>query len=48
MFDHVFGYGEVVGIFKKSCRVKWEKSGNTWARDKVFLQLAKEQEKGAA
>ena len=48
VYDVCFGYGEVVGIFKKSCRVKWEKSGNIWARDKMFLQLAKEQEKGAA
>jgi len=43
IYDVVFGYGQVVGIFKKSCRVKWERTGNTYARDKMFLQLAKEQ-----
>ena len=37
VFDVVFGSGVVVGVFKNSYRIKWNRSGNTWARDKSFV-----------
>jgi hypothetical protein len=39
VFDHAFGYGVVLAIFKKSYRVQWERSGSVFARDKIFLRL---------
>lgn len=37
--DIVFGEGTVISIHKKSYRIQWDKSGNTWARDKSFVKL---------
>lgn len=36
--DFVFGEGTVVKVFKKSYRIKWDRSGNTWAREKHFVR----------
>ena len=35
--DVVFGKGTVISVYKKSYRIQWDKSGNTWARDKSFV-----------
>ncbi len=36
--DIVFGEGTVISIHKKSYRIQWDRSGNTWARDKIFVK----------
>ena len=36
--DFCFGDGEVVSIHKKSYRIKFDKSGSIWARDKSFVR----------
>lgn len=36
--DVVFGLGTVISVFKKSYRIQWDKSGNTWAREKFFVK----------
>ncbi len=43
--DIVFGEGTVVSIFKKSYRIQWDRSGNTWARDKIYVKLTDIQKK---
>ena len=40
VFDPVFGSGEIVQVCKKSYRIKFDKSGNTWARDKSYIRPA--------
>lgn len=39
--DAVFGTGTVLGIFKKSYRIKWNRSGSVFARDKMFVRAVK-------
>jgi len=41
--DAVFGFGEVVGVFKKSYRIKFD-GGFTYARDKSFIRPIAENE----
>ncbi len=36
--DIVFGEGTVISIHKKSYRIQWNRSGNIWARDKIFVK----------
>ena len=40
VYDVCFGTGKVVGVFAKSYRIKWDKSGSTWSRDKIFVRPA--------
>ena len=40
VFDVCFGTGEVMGVFTKSYRIKWDRSGSTWSRDKIFVRPA--------
>ncbi len=42
VFDVVFGTGEVVGVFSKSYRIKWDRSERIWSRDKIFVDPIKE------
>ena len=35
--DFCFGDGTIVSIHKKSYRIKFDKSGSTWARDKSYV-----------
>jgi hypothetical protein len=36
--DSSFGDGVIIKIFAKSYRVKWDRSGNTWSREKIYLR----------
>ena len=39
VYDFCFGAGTVVGVYKKSYRIKFDNSGNTWSRDKSYVKL---------
>jgi len=41
--DFMFGEGTVVGVYKKSYRVRFAESGSTYARDKTFVRLVQEE-----
>ena len=36
--DLCFGPGEIVGVYKKSYRIKFDRSGSTYARDKSYVR----------
>lgn len=38
IFDAVFGTGKIVKVFKKSYRIHWDRSGNTFTRKKHFVK----------
>ena len=38
--DFCYGNGEVIRVNKKSNTICWDRSGNTFARDKIFVQVA--------
>jgi hypothetical protein len=39
--DIIFGDGVVIKKNKKTYTIKWDKSGNTWTRDKEYVKLIK-------
>ena len=38
VIDFCFGPGEIVGIYKKSYRIKFDRSGSIYARDKSYVR----------
>jgi len=38
VYDVVFGSGEIVSVHKKSYRIKFDRSGSTYARDKSYVR----------
>ena len=38
VIDIVFGEGTVVSVHKKSYRIQWDRTGNTWARNKSYVK----------
>jgi hypothetical protein len=38
VYDFCFGDGTIVSVHKKSYRIKFDRSGSTWARDKSYVR----------